>query len=273
LPEALVMMFFMPIAGRLYDLLGPRIPAVVGLVIATYGTWLLCGINPTMSEGEIMLWTSIRAAGNALALMPIMTAGLAAIPSQFASSGSAFNNIAQRVSSSLGLAGLGVFVSNQQSQQLADRTALLPVPSSNPQLQGAAEQGIAGIYPLYQQLQLDVLAQSYSNAFLICTGITAGAIVLAAMLRKPAAESAPSPEPGPAATAAALPQPTPLTRSTATPLESVADAPITEPVPAVPPPAEPIERPADPEPVRLVKEPETERPELERATAGRRSSD
>jgi EmrB/QacA subfamily drug resistance transporter len=90
LPEALVMMFFMPIAGRLYDLLGPRIPAVVGLVIATYGTWLLCGINPDMSEGEVMLWTSIRAAGNALALMPIMTAGLAAIPPQFASSGSAF---------------------------------------------------------------------------------------------------------------------------------------------------------------------------------------
>jgi EmrB/QacA subfamily drug resistance transporter len=273
LPEALVMMFFMPIAGRLYDLLGPRIPAVVGLVIATYGTWLLCGINPDMSEGEVMLWTSIRAAGNALALMPIMTAGLAAIPPQFASSGSAFNNIAQRVSSSLGLAGLGVFVSNQQSQQLADRTALLPVPSSNPQLQGAAEQGIAGIYPLYQQLQLDVLAQSYSNAFLICTGITAGAIVLAAMLRKPAAESAPSPEPEPAATAPALPQPTPLTRSTATPLESAAHAPITEPAPAVQPPrAEPAKRPADPEPVRLVKEPEIERLELERATAGRRSS-
>jgi hypothetical protein len=273
LPEALVMMFFMPIAGRLYDLLGPRIPAVVGRVIATYGTWLLCGINPDMSEGEVMLWTSIRAAGNALALMPIMTAGLAAIPPQFASSGSAFNNIAQRVSSSLGLAGLGVFVSNQQSQQLADRTALLPVPSSNPQLQGAAEQGIAGIYPLYQQLQLDVLAQSYSNAFLICTGITAGAIVLAAMLRKPAAESAPSPEPEPAATAPALPQPTPLTRSTATPLESAADAPITEPAPAVQPPrAEPAKPPADPEPVRLVKEPEIERLELERATAGRRSS-
>ena len=32
------MMAFMPVAGRLYDLLGPRIPAVVGLIIATYGT-------------------------------------------------------------------------------------------------------------------------------------------------------------------------------------------------------------------------------------------
>ena len=102
---------------RVYELGQVRVLTIaVGLIIATYGTWLLCGINPSMSEGEIMLWTSIRAAGNALALMPIMTAGLAAIPPQFASSGSAFNNIAQRVSSSLGLAGLGVFVSNQQSR-------------------------------------------------------------------------------------------------------------------------------------------------------------
>jgi hypothetical protein len=39
-----------------------------------------------------------------------------------------------------------------------------------------------------------------------------------------------------------------------------------------PPRAEPAKPPADPEPVRLVKEPEIERLELERATAGRRSS-
>ena len=79
--------------------------------------------------------------------------------------------------------------------------------------------------------------------------------------------------PPPVATAPALPQPTPLTRSTATPLESAADAPITEPAPAVQPPrAEPAHRPADPEPVRLVKEPEIERLELDLATAGRRSS-
>ena len=172
------------------------------------------------------------------------------------------------MSSSLGLAGLGVFVSNQQSQLMADRTALLPVPSPNPQLQATAQQGIEGIYPLYQQLQLDVLALAYSNAFLICTAITGGAIVLAAMLRKPDVVSAPGPEPEPAATAPALPQPAPLTKSTPDP---AADAPITEPVRAVqPPPAGPIERPAEPEPVRLVKEPEIERLEPERATAGRR---
>jgi EmrB/QacA subfamily drug resistance transporter len=249
LPEALVMMVFMPIAGRLYDLFGPRIPAAAGLVIATYGTWLLCGINPDMTEGEIILWTSIRAAGNALALMPIMTAGLAAIPPQYASSGSAFNNIAQRVSSSLGLAGLGVFVGNQQSQLMADRGALVPIPSTNPQAQATAQQGIEGIYPLYQQIQLDVLAQSYSNAFLICTAITAGAIILAAMMRKPGLAGEPEPEPKPIA-APAPPTPSPSPRPTG-------------------PAARSAERPAEPEPVRLVKEPAYEPFEPEPVPAGR----
>ena len=262
LPEALVMMAFMPVAGRLYDLLGPRIPAVIGLVIATYGTWLLCGINPNMTEGEIILWSCIRAAGNALALMPIMTAGLAAIPPQFTSSGSAFNNIAQRVSSSLGLAGLGVFVSNQQSQQMADRSALLSLPSPNAQVAGAAQQGFEGVYPLYQQMQLHVLAQSYSNAFLICTAITAGAIILAAMLRKPAPVSAPEPEPAtepePAGVAAATPKSGPTLR----PAGQVELAP-----------AEPVRRPAEPEPVRLAKEPDTEPLEIERVAAGRHRGD
>ena len=72
-----------------------------------------------------------------------------------------------------------------------------------------------------------MLALAYSNAFLICTAITGGAIVLAALLRKPDVVSAPGPEPEPAATAPALPQPTPLTKSTPDP---AADAPITEPV-------------------------------------------
>jgi EmrB/QacA subfamily drug resistance transporter len=41
LPQALVMGALMPIAGRLYDRIGPRWPAVVGLLIVAWGTYLL----------------------------------------------------------------------------------------------------------------------------------------------------------------------------------------------------------------------------------------
>ena len=41
LPQALVMARAMPIAGRLYDRIGPRWPAVIGLPIVAVGTYVL----------------------------------------------------------------------------------------------------------------------------------------------------------------------------------------------------------------------------------------
>ncbi|MDT7692304.1 MAG: hypothetical protein QOI75_1671, partial [Pseudonocardiales bacterium] len=126
LPEALMLAVFMPIAGTLYDKIGPRWPAVVGLLVAVWGGFLLCGINPDMTQGEVVFWTSVRAIGNGLALMPIMTAGLSAIPPDLASSGATVNNITQRVSAALGLAGMTVLATNQANQLMADRAALIP---------------------------------------------------------------------------------------------------------------------------------------------------
>ena len=46
LPQALVMGFLTPISGRLYDKIGPRWLAFSGLLISTFGSYLLTGINP-----------------------------------------------------------------------------------------------------------------------------------------------------------------------------------------------------------------------------------
>ena len=37
---------------RLYDKIGMRWLAVPGMALAGYGTWLLTGINPDMTEGD-----------------------------------------------------------------------------------------------------------------------------------------------------------------------------------------------------------------------------
>jgi len=183
LPEALMMAMLMPIAGTLYDKIGPRWPAVIGLLIAAYGGYLLCGINPNMSQRDVVVWTCVRAIGNGLAMMPIMTAGLSAIPAAFSSSGSPVNNIAQRVSGSLGLAGLTVLATNQQSQMMADRGALIPANSGVAAVQDLVNQGPGMLYAYYQQLSLYVMADAYSNVFLVCALFTAAGVLLALMLR------------------------------------------------------------------------------------------
>jgi EmrB/QacA subfamily drug resistance transporter len=200
LPEALTMAVTMPIAGKLYDLFGPRWPSVCGLTIAAFGGFLLCQISPEMSTGDVILWTCVRAAGNGLAMMPIFTAGLAAIPREYASSGSSVNNIAQRVSAAFGLAGMTALATNQQNQLMADRSALIQHGSSLPAVRTFAEQGVSGLLSYHQQLQIKVTAQAYSNTFLVAAWLTVVGIGLA-FLMKPPKPAATTPATEPPATA------------------------------------------------------------------------
>ena len=181
LPQALVMAVLMPIAGRLYDKVGPRYLAFFGLLIAATGTFLLTGINADMTRGELVWWMCVRAAGTGLAMMPIMTGGLSSLPGNLTTSGSAINTVSQRVSAALGLAGLTAVVTNQQGGLMAARAALVPAGSMPP----------AEVMAVYRHTQLEVLAASYSNVFLVTGILTLVAAGLSLMLR-----SGPNPHAG-----------------------------------------------------------------------------
>jgi EmrB/QacA subfamily drug resistance transporter len=96
LPQALVMAVIMPFAGLIYDRFGPRWPAVIGLFVAGSGTLLLTRINIDLPRGELIPFMCLRAGGIALAMMPIMTSGISALPAERVNSGSAFNTLTQR---------------------------------------------------------------------------------------------------------------------------------------------------------------------------------
>jgi len=207
LPEALMLAVMMPVAGKIYDRFGPRWPALVGLTISAAGSYLLTGINVDMTRQEVIAWTVLAAFGNGLAIMPIMTAGLNSLPPQLVGFGSAINNIAQRVCSSLGLAGMGALVSHQSAQLTADQGALLQQGDLPPAVQQFADQGPTGLYELYEQLQLHVQAIAYADVFLIAAALTGACALLAVTLRKPApaAPTAEPPRTAAAAPAAATP--------------------------------------------------------------------
>ena len=175
------MAVLMPVAGRLYDKIGPRYLAFFGLLIAATGTFLLTGISPDMTRSELVFWLCVRAAGTGLAMMPIMTGGLSSLPGELTTSGSAINTVAQRVSAALGLAGMTAVVTNQQGGLMGARAALVPAGSMRP----------GEVMAVYRQTQLDVLAASYSNVFLLTGSLTVVAALLCLMLR-----SGPNPHAG-----------------------------------------------------------------------------
>jgi EmrB/QacA subfamily drug resistance transporter len=203
LPQALVMAVLMPVAGRLYDRIGPRWPAVAGLLICAVGTYLLRGLTPVTSHTEIALLLMLRAAGMGLAMMPVMTGGLAAVPIQEVTSGSAFNNVVQRTSAALGLAVLTAIVTATQAQMLNDRSSLVgpdtPLPSLGPGQEGRT----LGLLQTYQQTANQSFVEALDNLMVLTTLITLVGCALAFLLRSgkaPAAQAEPTPagpqEPG-----------------------------------------------------------------------------
>jgi EmrB/QacA subfamily drug resistance transporter len=186
LPSALVMAVLMPVAGRLYDAVGPRYPVVVGLLIIAYGSYLVAGMTPSTPRGDIILWTSIRNVGIGVAMMPMMTAGVSALTPALTSAGSAMNNVVQRVVSSVAVALFGALNIGDAAQMSADSEALVP---SGPQLSQLQAQGPAGLYAVYQQIQSAATTQTYANGFFISTWLCVGGAVLALLLRSGRAPS------------------------------------------------------------------------------------
>jgi EmrB/QacA subfamily drug resistance transporter len=185
LPQAMVMAVMMPMAGRIYDRIGPRVPAVSGMLLVGIGTLLMTKISFDMTRPELIVWMVIRAFGIGMAMMPIMTGGLAALPPAIMSAGSAFNTIAQRVTAALGLAALTAMATAKQAQLMADRSSMIQGfgPDEDPRILTMQHHGIGGLIPLWQQLQVEVEAQSYSNVFLVAGLSTIAGTLLALRLR------------------------------------------------------------------------------------------
>jgi EmrB/QacA subfamily drug resistance transporter len=182
LPQAVVTAVLMPVAGRLYDRIGPRWLSSIGMAICAYGTYLLVDITPDMTREAIITWTCVRAVGVGLAMMPMMTAGLDAVAPQQSNQASALNNVARQVFGALGLAALSAMASLQQAQLFADRAALRTEGSVAQHLDPHTPRGFATLYTQYQHLQLQVLGTSYGNVFLLVALATAAGVALAGFL-------------------------------------------------------------------------------------------
>ncbi|MBO0849511.1 MAG: DHA2 family efflux MFS transporter permease subunit [Pseudonocardia sp.] len=220
MPSALVMTVMMPIAGRLYDKVGPRWPAVIGLIMTGVGSFLMAQITPDLPKEHLILWTVLRNIGVGLCMMPIMTGGLSALPPALTSAGSAMNNVMQRVSSSVGLAVFGGLITAQQAQLFGDWGSQVD-PSNAPSLSSAAGQGASAaaqgasaaghsaesLLPIYMQLQKNVVTASYANVFLAVTGLCAIGLLLALLLRSGRAKPAGGPPPAAAPSRATAGEP------------------------------------------------------------------
>jgi len=173
----------MPITGRIYDRIGPRWPATIGLMIATAASYLLHTITLDTSRGEIMWMLVLQYGGLGIGMMPIFSAGLAVIPATHASIASALNNVVQRVAAAFGVAVFTTILTVEEVQLMAGRTALLPATALTPHLGPPGTPDWVGLYALHQQTHQQVFVGAIDDLFLLITALFALSALGALLLR------------------------------------------------------------------------------------------
>ena len=106
LPGAIVMGIMSPITGRLFDKYGPKVLAIVGLIITIVTTYYLSRLEMDSGYYYIMMIYTVRMFGMSMVMMPIMTNGLNQLPMISNPHGTAMNNTLQQVSGAIGSAVL-----------------------------------------------------------------------------------------------------------------------------------------------------------------------
>ncbi|MNH80664.1 Multidrug export protein EmrB [compost metagenome] len=102
LPGAIVMLIMSPISGILFDKVGPRPLAIIGMVITTVTTYQLTKLTLDTSYSYILIIYMVRYFGMSFLMMPIMTAGMNQLPRDLNKHGTAMSNTLRQVSGSIG---------------------------------------------------------------------------------------------------------------------------------------------------------------------------
>ncbi|MEB6836131.1 DHA2 family efflux MFS transporter permease subunit [Staphylococcus simulans] len=133
LPGALVMGLLGPIAGKLYDMIGIKPLAIFGIAVMTYGTWELTHLTMDTPYSHIMGIYILRSFGMAFIMMPIMTAGMNALPARLISHGNALVNTLRQLAGSIGTAILVTVMTTQTTEHM--NTFAQDLDKTNPAIQ------------------------------------------------------------------------------------------------------------------------------------------
>jgi len=188
LPGALVMGALGPVAGKLLDTIGIKPLAIFGIGIMTYATWELSKLNMDTTYLHIMWIYIVRSFGMAFVMMPIITAGMNALPPRLISHGNAFVNTMRQLAGSIGTAILVTVMTTQQTNHLSAFGEELD--KTNPVIQDhmrelAQQYGgeSAAMKLLLEHVNKLASVEGVNDAFIVATIISAIALILSLFLQ------------------------------------------------------------------------------------------
>ncbi|WP_238884050.1 MDR family MFS transporter [Clostridium sp. YIM B02551] len=108
LPASLVMALIMPLVGKLYNYVGPRILIFTGISLIALGSWEMAHLTMNTASSYIVFWMIVRNIGISLSTMPSTNSGMSAVPREVSGDASSVNNWIRQGLASL---SIGIFTS------------------------------------------------------------------------------------------------------------------------------------------------------------------
>ncbi|MGL6145958.1 MAG: DHA2 family efflux MFS transporter permease subunit [Macrococcoides caseolyticum] len=188
LPGSLLMGLMGPISGRLLDKFGIKPIAIFGLLIMTYATWELTKLSMDTSYSTILGIYVLRSFGMSFIMMPIMTAGMNALPQRMIPHGNAISNTVRQLAGSIGTAVLVTIMTQQTTAHMGDIADTMD--KTHPEIAGQfAEIGRsvgsqeAGGQLVMGYLQKFATINGINDAFWVATALSALSFILSFFLK------------------------------------------------------------------------------------------
>ncbi|MEH7355039.1 DHA2 family efflux MFS transporter permease subunit [Neobacillus drentensis] len=177
MPGAILMALMSPITGRLFDKIGGRILAVIGLAIIVVTTYGFSKLTLQTTYMQLIILYSIRSLGMSMVMMPVSTNGLNQLPKRFYPHGTAMNNTLNQVAGAIGTALMVTIMSNRaKSQAIELGQEAMKHLTGKPTPAALAE--------MKQHAMMQATLNGINYSFLIATFIAAVALVLAFFIKR-----------------------------------------------------------------------------------------
>ncbi|MFB5763190.1 DHA2 family efflux MFS transporter permease subunit [Paenibacillus medicaginis] len=197
LPGALLMGVMSPISGIIFDKIGARPLAIIGLLVTAVTTWEFSFLTDATPYSHILLIYTIRSFGISLLMMSVQTEGLNQLPAHLGSHGTAMSNTIRQIAGSIGTAWLITVMSNRSVIHLADYANTASAVSGSGAGLEQLGQGIAasaGIPPqtgqtlalmqVYQTAVTESTIKGINDSFIVAAGIAVAGLVFSLFLRR-----------------------------------------------------------------------------------------
>jgi EmrB/QacA subfamily drug resistance transporter len=195
LPSTVVIIIAAPIAGRLADRIGSRIPMTVGLALAAVALYLQSTVTATSGYADLLVPFMIMGLGMGLTMSPMSTAAMNAVSPDKAGVASGILSMSRMVGGTFGVAAIGALFQSLMKDRLATDLRGLHLTAAQHQNivdgvgVGQSGDALRGLDPATAQqagkAMKDAFVHGLSGGLKLSTAVAAAGAVLAFTLIEP----------------------------------------------------------------------------------------